>query len=100
MIFFKKRRFCPHRPVRPLRPSSQKGPIGSKAAIFEMKPLTALPACGIENGIFQKTPFFPSEARKAVKTLMAKTADWVEKGLFGNEALNSLTGLCGQKGLF
>ena len=89
---FKKHRFCPHRPVRPLRPSSSKGPMWSKTAILEMKPLPALLAGGSQNGIFQKTPIFPSQARKAVKTLMAKRADGVQNGHFGNEALNGLTG--------
>ena len=82
MAFFKKRRFFPNRAVRPLRPSSPKGPIGSKAAIFEMQPLTVLQACGSENGIFQKTPFFPSQARQAVKSLIAKRAEGVPNGHF------------------
>ena len=92
MGFFKKRRFCPHRPVRPLRAFSPKGPIGSKTAILEMKSLTALLAGESQNGIFQKTPFLPARARKAVKTLISKRADGVQNGHFGNEALNGLTG--------
>ena len=71
MAFFKKRHFCPHRPERPLRPSWLKGPMRFKSDIFEMKPLTASLAGGSQNGIFQKTPFLPTQARKAVKTLMA-----------------------------
>ena len=82
MAFFKKRHFCPHSPERPLRPSWIKGPMGSKTAIFEMKPLTASLAGGSQNGIFQKTPFLSSQARKAVKTLMAKRADGVQIGHF------------------
>ena len=92
MEFFKKLRFCPHRPVRPLRPSSQKGPMRSKTAILEMRPLTALLAGGSQNGIFQKTPFLTSQASQAVKTLIAKRDDEVQNGHFGNEALNGLTG--------
>ena len=92
MANFKKRHFCFHRPVRPLRALSPKGPMGSKRAIFEMKSLTALLAGGSQNGIFQKTPFLPSQARKAVKTLIVKKADGVQNGQFGNEALNGLTG--------
>ena len=67
MAFFNKRRFCSHRPVRPLRALSPKVPMGSKKAIFEMKPLTALLAGGSQNGFLQKTPILPSQARKAVK---------------------------------
>ena len=93
MAFFKKRRFCPHRPVRPLRPSSPKRPMGSKTAILEMKPLTAVQPGGCHNGIFQKTPFLPSQVSKAVKTLNAKRADGVQNGLCGREDLNVLTGL-------
>ena len=92
MVFFNKRRFCSHRPVRPLRALSPKGPMESKTAIFEMKPLTALLAGGSQNGIFQKTPILPTQSRKAVQTLMAKRVNWVENSLFGNEALNGLTG--------
>ena len=92
MAYFNKRRFCSHRPVRPLRDLSPKGPMGSKTAIYEMKPLTALLAGGSQNGIFQKTPMLPPQARKAVKTLMAKRVNWVENSLFGNEALNGLFG--------
>ena len=93
MAFFKKRRFCPHRPERPLRPSFPKGPMGSKTAILEMKPLTALLSGGSQNGIFQKTPFLPSQANQAVKSLFAKRTDGVQNGHFRNEALNGLTSL-------
>ena len=82
MAFSKKRRFWPDRPERPLRPSWPKGPMGSKTAIFEMKPLTASQAGWSQIGIFQKTPFLASQARKAVKTLMAKRADGVQNGHF------------------
>ena len=82
MAFFKKRRFCPHRPVRPFRPSSPKVPMGSKTTILEMKPLTALLGGGSQNGFFQKTPFLPSQASKAVKTLIAKRADEVQNVQF------------------
>ena len=75
MAFFKKRHFRSHRPVRPLRALSPKGPMGSKTASLEMKPLTALLAGGSQNGIFQKTPFLLTQARKPVKTLMAKRID-------------------------
>ena len=92
MTFFQKRPFCPHRPVRPLRAISPKGPMGSNTAILEMKSLTALFVGGCQNGIFQKKPFLPARARKAVKTLISKRADGVQNGHFGNEALNGLTG--------
>ena len=93
MAFYKKSRFCPHRPVRPLRPSLSKGPIGSKTVFFEMKPLTALLASGSQKGIFKKKPFLHSQASEAVKTLIAKRADAVQNGLCGNGDLNVLTGL-------
>ena len=92
MAFFKKSCFCPQRPVRPLRLSSPKGPMRSKTAILELRPLTALLAGRSQNGIFQKTPFLPSQASKAVKTLIAKRADEVQNGHFGNDALNGLIG--------
>ena len=49
---------------------------------------------------FKKTQFSRSQGRKAVKSLMAKRVDWVENGLFGNEALNSLNGRRESKWLF
>ena len=82
MAFFKKLRFCPHRPERPLRPLWPKVPMGSNTTIFEMKPLTASLTGGSQNGIFQKTPFLPSQSRKAVKTLMDKRADGVQNDNF------------------
>ena len=119
MAFFKKRNFYSHRPERPFRASSPKGPMGSKTAIFEMKPLTAYWRAGVkmayfnkrrfcphrpvrpltallsggsQNGIFQQTPFLLPQASQAVKSLIAKRADGVQNGHFGNEALNGLTG--------
>ena len=92
MLFFKKRRFCPHRPERPLRLSSSKGPMGSNTAILEMKPSTVLLDGGSQNGIFQKTPFSLPQASQTVKSVIAKRADGVQNGQFGNEALNGLTG--------
>ena len=92
MAFFKKRNFYSHRPERPLRPSWPKGSMGSKTAVLEMKPLTASLAGESQSGIFQKTQFLLSQARKAVKTLMVKRVDGVQNGRFGNEALNGLTG--------
>ena len=92
MAFFKKRRFCHHRPVRPLRPSSSKRPMATIPAILEMMPLTALLAGGMQNDIFQKTPFLASQASKAVKNLKAKRVDEVQNSLFGYEALNGLNG--------
>ena len=49
---------------------------------------------------FSKKPFLPAKASKAVKTLIAKSADEVQKDHFGNEALNGLTGLRESKWLF
>ena len=92
MALFKKRRFCPHGPERPLRHSWPKAPIGSKKAFLEMKPLTALLGGGSQNGFFQKKPFLPAQASKAVKPLIVKRADGVQNGHFGIEALNGLTG--------
>ena len=82
MTFFKKRPFWPHRPVKPLRPSSPKVPSGSKTTFVEMKTLTSSLAGGSQNGIFQKTPFLPSQANQTVKSLIAKRADGVQKGHF------------------
>ena len=92
MAFFKKRNFYSHRPERPLKPSWSKGSMGSKTAVLEMKPLTALLAGESQSGIFQKTQFLLAQARKAVKTLMAKRVDWVESGFLEMKPLTALIG--------
>ena len=66
----------------PLRALSPKGPMGSKAAILEMKPLTALLAGGCQNDIFQQTAFLLPQASQAVKSIIAKSADGVQNGHF------------------
>ena len=42
--------------------------------------------------VFKKTPFLQSQASKAFKTLIAKRADQIQNGHFGNEALNGPRG--------
>ena len=41
---------------------------------------------------FSKNVFSPSQSSKAVKTLIAKRANEIPNGYFGNEALNGLMG--------
>ena len=49
-----------------VKPLSPKVPMRCKTAILEMNLLTVLLDGESQNGIFQKTPFLPSQASKAV----------------------------------
>ena len=53
-----------------------------------------------QNGIFQKTPFLPSQASKAVKVLIAKNAVEGQNDFLGMRPLPALMSSEGKKGIF